>query len=75
MMRELGGVFGIAIVVAVFAGGGGYASAETFLDGFAPAITVAAALALTGAVAGMALPARRRAAGVGPMTPAADAAG
>jgi MFS family permease len=77
MMRELGGVFGIAIVVAVFAGAGGYASAETFLDGFAPAITVGAALSLTGAFAGLALPARRRAAGVGPMTPAleGDAAG
>ena len=28
MMRELGGVFGIAVVVAVFAGAGGYASAR-----------------------------------------------
>ena len=30
MMRELGGVFGIAVVVAVFAGAGGYASAAAF---------------------------------------------
>ena len=36
MMRELGGVFGIAVVVAVFAGAGGYASAQAFTDGFAP---------------------------------------
>ena len=28
MMRELGGVFGIAVAVAVFAGAGGYARAE-----------------------------------------------
>ena len=56
MMRELGGVFGIAIAVAVFAGAGGYASAQAFTDGFTPAILVAAGLALAGAVAGLALP-------------------
>jgi EmrB/QacA subfamily drug resistance transporter len=58
MVRELGGVFGIAIAVAVFAGAGGYASPEAFTDGFAPAIGVAAALSLAGAVAGAALPGR-----------------
>jgi hypothetical protein len=60
MMRELGGVFGIAVAVAVFAGAGSYASAATFVDGFSPAIGVAAGLALLGAVAGLALPGRRR---------------
>ena len=60
MMRELGGVFGIAVTVAVFAGAGGYASAATFVDGFAPAVGVGAALALAGAAAATALPARRR---------------
>ena len=44
MMRELGGVFGIAVAVAVFAGAGSYASAAAFTDGFGPAIVVAAAL-------------------------------
>ena len=43
MMRELGGVFGIAVVVAVFAGAGSYASPQAFTDGFAPAIGVGAA--------------------------------
>src|SRR5690242_3780092 len=38
MMRELGGVFGIAVVVAVFAAAGSYASPSAFTDGFAPAI-------------------------------------
>src|SRR3954467_8413323 len=33
MMRELGGVFGIAVAVAVFAGAGGYASPGDFTDG------------------------------------------
>jgi EmrB/QacA subfamily drug resistance transporter len=56
VMRELGGVFGIAVAVAVFAGAGSYASPQAFTDGFAPAIGVAAALALVGAVAGSFLP-------------------
>jgi EmrB/QacA subfamily drug resistance transporter len=61
MMRELGGVFGIAVAVAVFAGAGGYVSAAAFTDGFAAAIGVAAALSFAGAVAGLALPGRREA--------------
>src|SRR5919106_1167483 len=65
MLRELGGGFGIAIVVAVFAGTGGYASAEAFSDGFVPAIAVSAALALAGTVAGLGMPARRVATEVG----------
>ncbi len=60
MMRELGGVFGVAVAVAVFAAAGSYASPAAFTDGFAPAIAVTAALALAGAIAGMALPGRRR---------------
>ena len=62
MMRELGGVFGIAIAVAVFAAAGSYASPATFVDGFAPAIGVGAGFAAIGAAAGLALPGRRRAA-------------
>ena len=58
MMRELGGVFGIAIVAAVFAGAGGYASSAAFLDGFAPAIAVAAVLSACGAACGLLLPSR-----------------
>jgi EmrB/QacA subfamily drug resistance transporter len=72
MMRELGGVFGIAVAVAVFAGAGSYASAQAFTDGFGPAIFVAAALALAGAFAGLALPGRRPAAAAIP-TPAIPA--
>ena len=37
MLRELGGVFGIALLVAVFAGDGGYESPAAFVDGVAPA--------------------------------------
>jgi EmrB/QacA subfamily drug resistance transporter len=67
MMRELGGVFGIAVVVAVFAGAGGYASAQAFVDGFTPAIFVGAALALAGAAAGLALPGRRKTGSAAPI--------
>jgi MFS family permease len=68
MMRELGGVFGIAVVVAVFAGAGGYASAQAFTDGFGPAIGVAAGFSLAGAIAGLALPGHRRATVAAPVT-------
>jgi EmrB/QacA subfamily drug resistance transporter len=56
MMRELGGVFGIAVLVAVFAGAGSFASPEAFLDGFAPAIAVGGLLSLAGALAALAVP-------------------
>jgi EmrB/QacA subfamily drug resistance transporter len=77
MMRELGGVFGIAVAVAVFAGAGSFASADAFLDGFAPAIAVVAALSLAGAIVALALPGRRRAGETPPVgaVPALDAEG
>ena len=61
MLRELGGVFGIAASVAVFAGAGGYASATDFTGGFAPAIGLAAGLAAVGTLVSLALPGRDRA--------------
>jgi MFS family permease len=61
LMRELGGVFGIAVAVAVFAGVGGYASPTAFVDGFTPAMLVGAGLALAGMIAALALPSRRQA--------------
>ena len=60
MMRELGGVFGIAVTVAVFAGAGSYASPSAFVDGFKAAVAVAAVFSLVGAGAGLTLPGRRR---------------
>jgi MFS family permease len=61
MMRELGGVFGIAVVVATFAAAGSYISPAAFFDGFGPAIGVTAGLAAIGAVAALALPGRQSA--------------
>lgn len=60
-VRQLGGAFGVASVVAVFAATGGYGSAEAFSAGFGPAIGVAAALALGAGVAGTVLPRRQHA--------------
>jgi EmrB/QacA subfamily drug resistance transporter len=71
--RQLGGVFGIAVLVAVFAGAGGYASPAAFVDGFGPAIGVSAGLAVIGAVTGLALP-RRRAVGTPAGAAVAEAA-
>jgi EmrB/QacA subfamily drug resistance transporter len=67
LLRELGGVLGVALAVTVFAGAGGYASPEAFTEGFAAAIGAAAAMAMIGAVAGLALPARRPAAEAAPI--------
>ncbi len=58
MMRQLGGVFGIATLVAVFSGSGGYASPQLFSDGFTAALAGAAGLSLLGALAGFGLPRR-----------------
>ena len=64
MLRQLGGVFGIAICAAVFAAHGGYRSPAAFISGFGPAMFTCAALGITGAMAGLIIPRRR------PVTPA-----
>jgi MFS family permease len=69
MMRELGGVFGVAVAAAVFAGAGSFASPDAFLDGFAPAVAVLAAFSAVGAIVALALPGRRRAAESAPVGP------
>ena len=58
-LRQLGGTFGIAILAAVFAGTGGYASAQAFSDGFGAATGVAAGMSLAAAIAGLLTPGRR----------------
>jgi EmrB/QacA subfamily drug resistance transporter len=49
--RQLGGVFGVSILAAVFAANGGYAGPGAFRDGVGPAIGVAAVLSALGAIA------------------------
>jgi EmrB/QacA subfamily drug resistance transporter len=69
-MRELGGVFGIAIGVAAFAAAGSYASPSDFSDGFVAAMGVSAGLSFLAALFGAALPARLTSAA---LEPAAEA--
>ena len=52
-IRQLGGVFGVAIAVAVFALAGGRATPESFARGFAAANGVLALLSLLGVVAAL----------------------
>ena len=70
MLRFLGGAFGIAVLVALFAAVGGVGSAQSFSDGFAVAIGISAALSFLGAVAGIGLPGRRTIALVPARSPA-----
>lgn len=55
MLRQLGGGFGVAILVAVFAGVGSFGSPQAFSNGYAAAIGVSVVLSLVGAITGMAL--------------------
>ena len=64
MLRQLGGVFGIAILAATFGAAGGYGGPADFASGAAPAFAVAAALSLLGALAGLGVGRRRRPAAV-----------
>lgn len=59
MGRFLGGMFGIAALVATFSANGAVDSAAHFERGFAAAMSLAATLSLAGAIAGFFLPARR----------------
>jgi EmrB/QacA subfamily drug resistance transporter len=59
-LRQLGAVFGIAVVAAVFAAHGGYGTPRRFEDGIAPALAVAATMSLIGAGIALATPGRRK---------------
>ena len=59
-IRELGGVFGVAVLASVFAHYGGYGSGQSFVDGLTPAIYVGAALVAAGAVASLGIARKRR---------------
>ena len=59
-IRELGGVFGIAVLGAVFSARGGYASGTAFVSGLAPAVWVGAAAVAVAAAAALFLPRLRR---------------
>jgi EmrB/QacA subfamily drug resistance transporter len=57
-LREVGGVFGVAILAAVFAANGSYATPASFIAGFQPAMMVAAVVPLVGVVAAALAPSK-----------------
>jgi EmrB/QacA subfamily drug resistance transporter len=73
-IRELGGVFGVAVLASVFAHYGGYTSQEAFTNGLTPAVWVGAVVVALGAVAAFAIKRRPQREAVA-LEPAFEAAG
>jgi EmrB/QacA subfamily drug resistance transporter len=59
-IRELGGVFGVAVLASVFSSYGGYESGQAFVDGLGAAVWVGAVVVALGAVAALFIPRKRR---------------
>jgi MFS family permease len=55
-IRELGGVFGVAVLASIFAHYGGYGLPQHFVDGMQPAVWVGAVIVGLGAIAAIAIP-------------------
>jgi MFS family permease len=73
-IRELGGVFGVAVLASIFSRYGGYGTGESFVDGLTPAIWVGAAVVGLAAVAALLIPRRARPAEVEVLRPVLDEA-
>ena len=61
-IRELGGVFGVAVLASVWSHYGSYSNGQSFVDGMVPALWIGAAVVFLGAVAAFLIPSRKRAA-------------
>jgi EmrB/QacA subfamily drug resistance transporter len=72
-IRELGGVFGIAVLGAVFSARGGYTSGAAFVSGLSAAVWAGGAAVAIAAAAALALPRLRRARAEDPAGPVAEA--
>jgi EmrB/QacA subfamily drug resistance transporter len=60
-IREIGGVFGVAVLASIFSANGSYVSPQAFVDGLTPAVWVGAAVVGLAAVAALIVPSRARA--------------
>jgi hypothetical protein len=60
-IRELGGVFGVAVLASIWSHYGSYQSGTAFVDGMTPALWVGAVIVAFAAVAAFAIPRRSRA--------------
>jgi EmrB/QacA subfamily drug resistance transporter len=72
-IREVGGVLGVAVLASVFAGAGGYASPQAFVDGLLPAMWVGVAMLAAGALVVLAFPFSAQTAVAAQIPPAAQA--
>jgi len=59
-VRELGGVFGVAILASLFAHYGGYRTGTSFVDGMTPAVYVGAVVVALGSLAAFGIKRSRR---------------
>jgi EmrB/QacA subfamily drug resistance transporter len=57
-IREVGGVFGVAVLAAVFTANGSYFNPQAYVDGLVPAVWVGAAVVAVSAVVALFLPNR-----------------
>jgi EmrB/QacA subfamily drug resistance transporter len=73
-IRELGGVFGVAVLAAVFAHQGGYSTPQTFVHGMTTSVYIGGAFVALGAVAAALIKARPRTAAAVEQTPVLEAA-
>jgi predicted MFS family arabinose efflux permease len=58
-IRELGGVFGVAVLASVWSKYGSYSSGASYVDGMTPALWIGASVVLAGAIAAFAIGKRR----------------
>src|SRR3954451_354201 len=65
--RELGGVFGVAVLASLFAHYGGYTSGAAFVDGMTPAVYAGAAIVALGSLAAFAIKRRPKAEALEPV--------
>jgi hypothetical protein len=54
-IRELGGVFGVAVLASVFSHYGGYTSGTSFVHGMTPAVWIGAGVVAIGSLAAFAI--------------------
>jgi MFS family permease len=71
-IRELGGVFGVAVLASVFAHYGSYSNGADFSHGMTISVYVGAAVVALGALASFAIPPRKREARVEEYVPALE---
>jgi hypothetical protein len=65
-IRELGGVFGVAVLTSIFSAHGSFVSPEAFVDGMTPAFYVGGVLVAIASLIAFALPRRSHAVSMQP---------